>query len=112
MDKQFTLSPRFKILTAVLIFIGIVALVTGAFTDSSRMWANLLLKDESWAPWVDTLDPQQPPLSTLQGPALFIVHARDPQGLAALRAFFPHGVAILHTYPDGEPSFYSFYAER
>ena len=45
MDKQFTLSPRFKILTAVLIFIGIVALVTGAFTDSSRMWANLLLNN-------------------------------------------------------------------
>ena len=45
MDKQVTLSPRFKILTAVLIFIGIVALVTGAFTDSSRMWANLLLNN-------------------------------------------------------------------
>ena len=58
------------------------------------------------------LDPQQPPLSTIEGSALFIVHADDHQTLATLRAFFPRGVAIPHTYPDGGLSFYSFYAER
>ena len=80
--------------------------------DAKALWANLRLKDQSWAPWVTTLDPQQPPLSTIQGSALFIVHADDQQGLATLRAFFPRGVAIPHTYPDGVPSFYTFYAER
>jgi hypothetical protein len=61
---------------------------------------------------VDTLDPEQPPLSTIHGSVLFILHADDEQALATLRAFFPHGVAILHTYPDAVPAFYSFYAER
>ncbi len=45
MDKQVTLSSRFKILTVVLILIGVAALVTGAFTDSPRFWANLLLNN-------------------------------------------------------------------
>jgi len=45
MDKQVTLSSRFKILTAVLILIGVAALVTGAITDSPRFWANLLLNN-------------------------------------------------------------------
>jgi hypothetical protein len=80
--------------------------------DAKALWANLGLMDQSWAPWVDSLDPEQPPLSTIQGPVLFILNSADEQGLAALRAFFPHGVAILHTYPDGAPSFYTFYAER
>jgi len=80
--------------------------------DARALWANLGLKDESWSPWVTTLDPDQPPLSTIQGSALFIVHADDLQGLAALRDLFPRGVAIPHHYPDGSPSFYSFYAQR
>jgi 4-amino-4-deoxy-L-arabinose transferase-like glycosyltransferase len=80
--------------------------------DAKALWANLRMKDQNWAPWVTTLDPGQPPLATIHGPALFILHADDQQGLATLRAFFPRGVAILHTYPDGIPSFYTFYAER
>ena len=45
MDKQVTLSSRFKILTVLLILIGVAALVTGAITDSQRFWANLLLNN-------------------------------------------------------------------
>jgi hypothetical protein len=80
--------------------------------DGGALWAYLGIQDEGWAPGVDTLDPGQPPLSTLQGSALFILNSADEQGLATLRAFFPHGVAVLHTYPDKGPAFYTFYAER
>jgi hypothetical protein len=45
MDKQLTLSSKFKILTAVMIVIGIAALLVGAFTDPARFWANLLLNN-------------------------------------------------------------------
>jgi hypothetical protein len=80
--------------------------------DAKALWANLGMKDEGWSPWVDTLDPEQPPLSTIHGSVLFILNTADEQGLATLRTFFPHGVAILHTYPDAAPAFYCFYAER
>lgn len=80
--------------------------------DAKALWANLRMVDQNWAPWVEILDPEQPPLSTLDGSALFIVNAADEESLVTLRAFLPHGVAILHTYPDGVPSFYTFLAER
>lgn len=80
--------------------------------DSKALWANLGMMDNSWQPWVTTLNPEEPPLSTVQGAALFIVHADDQEGLATLRAFFPRGVAIMRTYPDGIPAFYAFYVER
>jgi len=79
--------------------------------DGSALRVNLRLKDRNWEPWVTVLDPQQPPLSTIQGPALFIVHPDDQQALATLRAFFPHGVALPRYYPDGNISFYAFYTD-
>nr|MBC7245203.1 glycosyltransferase family 39 protein [Chloroflexota bacterium] len=79
--------------------------------DGSALRVNLRLKDRNWSPWVTVLDPQQPPLSTIQGPALFIVHPNDQQALATLRAFFPRGVALPRYYPDGAISFYAFYVE-
>lgn len=45
MDKQLQLTSRFRILTAALILIGIVAFVVGAFTAPERVWANLLLNN-------------------------------------------------------------------
>jgi hypothetical protein len=80
--------------------------------DTKALWANLGLKDQNWEPWAQTLEPGQPPLSTISGSALFILNPADQQGLAAVRASFPRGVAMLHTYPDGIPAFYAFYAER
>ncbi|MGQ9494117.1 MAG: ArnT family glycosyltransferase [Anaerolineae bacterium] len=79
--------------------------------DASAVRVSLRLKDRNWNPWVTVLDPQQPPLSTMQGPALFIIHPNDQQALATLRAFFPHGVALPRYYPDGNVSFYAFYVE-
>lgn len=79
--------------------------------DGSALRVSLRLKDRNWGPWVTVLDPQQPPLSTIQGRALFIVHPNDRQALATLRAFFPRGVALPRYYPDGNISFYAFYTE-
>jgi hypothetical protein len=67
--------------------------------------------DQSWNPFVDILAPDQPPLSTLQGTALFIINGQDEESLATLRAFFPRDFAEAHSYPDGEPAFYTVLVE-
>lgn len=67
---------------------------------------------QSWEPLVATLAPDQPPLSTLAGTALFITNCEDNAGLEVLREFLPRGIAQTHTYPNGEPTFCTFYAER
>jgi len=71
-----------------------------------------LLKDRSYNAEVSALDPTQPPLSTIQESALFILHPDDQEALDVLRSFFPHGVVISRRYPDGTVSFYAFYGER
>jgi hypothetical protein len=80
--------------------------------DAMALRANLRLTDRQWGPWVSELDPQQPPLSTIQGPVLFIVHPDDHEGLDKLRQFLPCGFVLPHYYLDGAVSFYSYYAER
>lgn len=80
--------------------------------DGMALRANLSLTDRDWGPWLSELDPQEPPLSTIEGTVLFIVHRDDHQALATLRAFFPRGVVITRSYPDGMPAFYAFYGER
>jgi len=80
--------------------------------DSSALRVHLRLTDRSWNPGIAVLAPDQPPLSTLQGPALFIVHPDDQEALATLRQFSPRGVALPRYYPDGTVSFYAYYAEK
>jgi uncharacterized membrane protein len=80
--------------------------------DSSALRVHLRLTDRSWNPELVVLDPTRPPLSTIQGPVLFVVHPNDHEALATLREFLPRGVAVPRYYPDGEPSFYAYYAER
>jgi 4-amino-4-deoxy-L-arabinose transferase-like glycosyltransferase len=67
--------------------------------------------DQSWRPFVDTLAPDQPPLSTLRGTALFILHGEDKASLATLRAFFTRSFAQAHFNPRGELAFYTLYVE-
>ena len=80
--------------------------------DAMALRANLRLTDRQWGPWVSLLDPQQPPLSTIQGPVLFIVHPDDHEAMDKLRQYLPCGLVVPHYYPDGVVSFYSYYAER
>ncbi|MBC7231873.1 MAG: glycosyltransferase family 39 protein [Chloroflexi bacterium] len=68
--------------------------------------------DRSWDPFVKALVPDQPPLSMIEGTALFILHPADHTALATLQTFFPRTVTRLHHYPNGEPAFYVIYCER
>ena len=79
--------------------------------DGNSLRVNLC-KDRSYDPEISMLDPTQPPLATIQGSALFILHPDDREAIEVLRSFFPHGVLISRRYPDGTVSFYSFYGER
>ena len=79
--------------------------------DGNSLRVNLG-KDRSYNSEISALDPSQPPLATIQGSALFILHPDDHEALEALRSFFPHGVVISRRYPDGTVSFYAFYGER
>jgi hypothetical protein len=67
--------------------------------------------DQSWNPFVDTLAPDQPPLSTLQRGSLFIINGNDEASLATLRAFFLRAFVQAHWYPNGELAFYTFLGE-
>ncbi|MBC7260681.1 MAG: hypothetical protein H5T63_01595, partial [Chloroflexi bacterium] len=68
--------------------------------------------DRSWDPFVKALAPGQPPLSTIERTAMFILHPADHDALATLQAFFPRTVVIHHHYPNGEPAFDVIYCER
>lgn len=68
--------------------------------------------DRSWNPFVQSLVAYQPPLSTIEGTALFIVNPNDHDALTTLQTSFPRTVTILHCYPNGEPAFYVLYCER
>ena len=43
MKEQITLSRNFKIITLVLIAIGVVTIIAGLFTDRQTTWANYLV---------------------------------------------------------------------
>jgi 4-amino-4-deoxy-L-arabinose transferase-like glycosyltransferase len=80
--------------------------------DGSAVRVSLGLRDREWSPYFDVLAPDRPPLSSLQGPALFIVHTEDQAALDALHTFLPRGAAVPRYYPDGKVSFYCFYVEQ
>ena len=65
-----------------------------------------------WGAEIMELDPNKPPLSTLQGKALFILHPEDREALATLRAVFPHGIALERRDFEGQLAFITFYGER
>ena len=78
--------------------------------DSSALKLHLGTA-QSWNPFVDILAPDQPPLSTLERTALFIINVHDEASLATLRASLPRGIAQVHSYPNGELAFYTYYGE-
>jgi len=45
MEKKFKLTKTYKLITIILIAIGIVAIITGVIGDNQRLWANLLLNN-------------------------------------------------------------------
>ncbi|MBN3034280.1 MAG: hypothetical protein JW861_01740 [Bacteroidales bacterium] len=45
MDRNFTFSPGLRYITYGLMILGVGALLTGAFSDPVRTWANLLLNN-------------------------------------------------------------------
>jgi len=81
------------------------------WTDTGQIRANLRA-DRNWEPNVTGLAPDRPPLSTLQGTALFIVHPADQASQDALQAAFARWMAIPHEYPDGQICFWAYYVER
>ena len=80
--------------------------------DGTSVRVTLGMKNHSWDPYVDVLAEDLPPLSTLQGPAMFIVNPEDQAALDTLRVAFSRGVAVPRYYPNGDVSFYCFYAEH
>ncbi len=80
--------------------------------DAQAVRVTLGMKDREWNPFIEVLAADQWPLSSLQGPALFIVHGEDQAALGTLYEFFPRGLAVPRYYPDGNLSFYAFYGER
>ena len=80
--------------------------------DGNAVRVSLRCTDRDWNPDVLVLSPDQPPLSLIEGPVLFITHPNDHGALGILRDSFPRGVAIPRYFPDGMLSFYAFYGER
>ena len=80
--------------------------------DGNALRAQLKVKSRSWDWELAELDPAQPPLATVQGRVLFIVHPDDGETLRLLHASFPRGVAIRHYDYNGRVSFVTFYGER
>jgi hypothetical protein len=80
--------------------------------NSRAIRVHLGITDPKWNAVIGVPAVDQPPLSTLQRTALFIVHPEDQTALATLRQSLPHGVAMPRYYPDGQLSFYAYYAER
>jgi len=81
------------------------------WTDTGQIRANLRA-DRNWEPNVTGLAPDRPPLCTVQGTALFIVHPADQASQDALQAAFARWIAIPHKYPDGQICFWAYYVER
>ena len=79
--------------------------------DSSALRLHVGV-DQSWNPFVDTLAADQPPLATIERPALFILNVHDEESLATLRAFLPRNISRVHMYPNGELAFITFLGER
>jgi 4-amino-4-deoxy-L-arabinose transferase-like glycosyltransferase len=80
--------------------------------DGNAVKVSLRRTDRSWNCEVSALSPDHVPLSTIQGPVLFILHPHDQDALTTLRDFFPRGVLIPRHFPDGTISFLVFYGER
>jgi hypothetical protein len=80
--------------------------------NSRAVRVHLGITDPKWNAVISTPSVDQPPLSTLQGTALFVIHPEDQASLATLRQSLPQGAAIPRSYPDGRLSFYAYYGER
>jgi 4-amino-4-deoxy-L-arabinose transferase-like glycosyltransferase len=80
--------------------------------DGNAFSVCLRCQQPNCASFVDVIDPGQPPLSTLQGAALFLFHPDDQDTLNRLRQFLPHGVLVPRYYPDGDVAFYTYYAQQ
>lgn len=80
--------------------------------DGNAVRAQLRIEDQDWRNEVIALQPDEPPLSILEGEAMFILHPNDDRSLGVLRGFFPKGVALQHIDYDGNTSFITFYGER
>jgi len=80
--------------------------------DGNALRAQLGAVGEDWHNEIGTPSPSDPPLSTLRGKAMFVLHPDDRRSLEVLRAFFPRGVATRHSDYGGNTAFITFYGER
>jgi hypothetical protein len=80
--------------------------------DGNALRAQLKVKSPSWDWELAELDAGKPPLTTVRGPALFIVHPDDVKSLQLLQGAFPRGVAVRRFDYEGRVSFVTFYGER
>jgi len=80
--------------------------------DGNALRARLCVEEQDWHNEFAELHPNDAPLSTLEGKAMFILHPDDSRSMEVLRVFFPRGVALQHSDYDGNTAFITFYGER
>ncbi len=80
--------------------------------DGYALRMNFQRQGEDWDGELYDLDLAEPPLSTVQGKVLFVVHPDDEHALALLKTAFPRWVALEGRDYQGNLSFFAFYSER
>jgi len=80
--------------------------------DGNALRVELAAKGDTWEGELLKLDPAAPPLVTLRGKALFIIHPQDKRTEALLRELCPQGVFTSRSYPNGEIALRLYYCER
>jgi hypothetical protein len=80
--------------------------------DGNAVRAQLRVQEQDWRNEFTALNRDAPPLSTLAGKAMFILHPEDQRSLDVLREVLPRGVALRRTDYDGNTTFITFYGEK
>ena len=80
--------------------------------DGNALRAQLHVLPQTWNGELTEMDPTKPPLSTVRGPVMFILHPDDRPALELLRSIYPCGIAVKHWDYDGQVAFITFYGER
>ena len=79
--------------------------------DGNALKVHLLAKGRAWDGELLELVPEAPPLSTLRGKALFVLHPEDVPAERLLSRTWPRGVFVNRLYPNGEIAYRQYYCE-
>ena len=80
--------------------------------DGYALRMNFRVLDKGWNGELYELDPTKPPLTDIQGRAMFILHPEDEQALSTLKSVFPRWVTLERRDYDGNLAFIVFYGEK